>query len=159
MGVPQDDKEAFRWFRLAAETGWADAQTKLGEIYQNGWGVPKDYDEAVKMYRLAATQGNATAQSSLGGMYANGQGVPQDYVLSYMWLSVGKTNLADVAHNMSPEQIDLAQKMARRCEESNYKQCGDQFSASATSVPMRKVGGIYVVPRSHKRCHYFELCR
>jgi hypothetical protein len=54
---------------------------------------------------------------------ANGQGGPQDYVLSYMWLSAGKANLADVAPKMTPEQIGLAQKMARRCDESNYKQC------------------------------------
>ena len=51
---------------------------------------------------------------------------------------------------MTPAQIDLAQKMAKRCVESNYQQCGepqdDQFSVSATSVPMQPEGGIYVVP-------------
>ena len=51
---------------------------------------------------------------------------------------------------MTYAQIDLAQKMAKRCEESNYKQCGEpqdaQFSVSETSVPMRMEGGTYVVP-------------
>ena len=63
-----------------------------------------------------------------------------------MWLSVGKANLADVASKMTPEQIGLAQKMARRCDESNYKQCGDELSVSATSVLMQLEGGTYVVP-------------
>jgi clan AA aspartic protease (TIGR02281 family) len=63
-----------------------------------------------------------------------------------MWFSVGKANLADVAPKLTPEQIDLAQKMVRRCEESNYEQCGDPFSASATLVPMQIEGGIYVIP-------------
>jgi predicted aspartyl protease len=79
-------------------------------------------------------------------MYQNGQSVPQDYVLSYMWLSVGKANLADVTSKMTPEQISLAQKMARRCDESNYKQCGDELSVSATSVLMQLEGGTYLVP-------------
>jgi Aspartyl protease len=51
---------------------------------------------------------------------------------------------------MPPAQIELAQKMAKRCEESNYKQCGepesDQTIISATSVAMHSEGGIYVVP-------------
>jgi TPR repeat protein len=148
-GVPKDYEEAVKWYRLAAAQGNADAQTDLGLMYQYGWGVPKDYNEAVKWYRLAAAQGNATAQTDLGSMYQNGWGVPKDYVLTYMWLAVGKNYLIAVTSEMTPAQIELAQKMAKRCEESNYKQCGepsDQNSSSATtSVPMQSEGGAYVV--------------
>ena len=56
-GVPQDYKEAVKWYRLAAEQGYADAQYNLGLMYSNGEGVPQDYKEAVKWYRLAAEQG------------------------------------------------------------------------------------------------------
>ena len=152
-GVPKDYDEAVKWYRLAAAQGNALAQNNLGVMYENGLGVPKDYDEAIKWYRLAAAQGNAAAQNNLGGMYANGRGVPQDDVLSYMWLTVGKTNRREfqtVASKMTSAQIALAQKMAKRCVESNYKQCGEpqggQFSVSETSVPMRIEGGTYVVP-------------
>ena len=61
-------------------------------MYANGRGVPKDYNEAIKLYRLAAAQGLRVAQISLGSMYASGHGVPQDYVLSYMWLTIAKSN-------------------------------------------------------------------
>ena len=37
--VPEDDFEAVRWYRLAAEQGYADAQFNK---YDNGEGVPKD---------------------------------------------------------------------------------------------------------------------
>jgi uncharacterized protein len=149
-GVSKDYNEAIKWYLLAAAQGDASGQTSLGWMYQNGQGVSKDYDEAIKWYRLAAAQGDASAQNTLGAMYAFGEGVPKDRVLSYMWLTIGKGNLDLVALQMTFTQIALAQKMAKECKESNYKQCGDpqdyQFGVSATSVPMQIEGGIYVVP-------------
>ncbi len=65
-GVPEDDTEADRWFRLAADQGNAAAQYDLGLRYDNGEGVPQDYAEAILWYRLAAEQGGARAQLNLG---------------------------------------------------------------------------------------------
>ena len=42
-GVPQDYKEAVKWFRLAAEQGLAEAQYNLGNRYHNGQGVPQAF--------------------------------------------------------------------------------------------------------------------
>ena len=47
-GVPQDDKEAVKWFRKSAEQGDASAQCNLGVMYYLGEGVPQDYKEAVR---------------------------------------------------------------------------------------------------------------
>ena len=41
-GVPEDDVEAVRWYRLAAEQGYAEAQWLLGSMYGDGDGVPQD---------------------------------------------------------------------------------------------------------------------
>ena len=71
-GVPEDDAEAVRWYRLAAEQGHASAQNNLGLMYAEGNGVPEDDAEAVRWYRLAAEQGHASAQNNLGVMYDNG---------------------------------------------------------------------------------------
>ena len=60
-GVPQDDAEAVRWYRLAADQGLADAQFSLGVMYAIGDGVPKDDAEAARWYRLAADQGYVSA--------------------------------------------------------------------------------------------------
>jgi TPR repeat protein len=85
LGVPKDDKQAVKWYRLAAEQGDAWAQNYLGVAYENGEGVTKDDKEAIKWYRLAAEQGEAYAQHNLGWMYQNGQGVPKDDREAIKW--------------------------------------------------------------------------
>ena len=69
-GVPQDIREAVKWYRKAAAQGHAAAQHSLGLMYAKGEGVPEDHREAVKWYRKAANQGHAEAQFKLGKMYA-----------------------------------------------------------------------------------------
>jgi hypothetical protein len=41
-GMPQDYKEAVKWFSIAAEQGDANGQTNLGVMYEEGRGVGKD---------------------------------------------------------------------------------------------------------------------
>ena len=77
-GVPQDQAEVVRLYRLAAEQKHADAQFHLGICYGSGVGVPQDQAEAVRHYRLAAEQKHASAQFNLGFCYQWGEGVSQD---------------------------------------------------------------------------------
>ena len=56
--------EAVRWYRLAADQGYATAQYNLGNRYANGEGVPEDDLLAYMWWNLAAAQGNETAQSN-----------------------------------------------------------------------------------------------
>ena len=69
--------EAVKWYTLAADRGFADAQNNLGVCYVNGSGVELNYEEAAKWYRLAAEQGNAHGQANLGWCYEHGCGVEQ----------------------------------------------------------------------------------
>ncbi len=78
-GVLQNFEEANRWFRLAAEQGYSDAQYVLAQVYENGTGVPQNRAEAAKWYRLAAEQGNVDAQFNLALMYNRGEGVLQSF--------------------------------------------------------------------------------
>lgn len=55
-GVPQDYREAAKWYRAAAEQGDTNAQYFLGEMYANGRGVSRDRREAMKWLDMA---GNA----------------------------------------------------------------------------------------------------
>jgi uncharacterized protein len=77
-GVKQDEVEAAKWYRLAAEQGRPTAQFALGLAYQSGRGVNQDYAEAAKWLQKAAEQGRAAAQAALGLMHRFGRGVPQD---------------------------------------------------------------------------------
>ena len=77
-GIPQDYKEAVKWFTLSANQGNPHAQCNLAGMYYNGWGVPLDYKESVKWYRLASDQGDYDAQYNLAICYKNGYGVDVD---------------------------------------------------------------------------------
>ena len=68
-GVREDDVEAVRWYRKAAEQGLAQAQYNLGVMYANGDGVREDDVEAVRWFRKAAEQGLAHAQEALAKRY------------------------------------------------------------------------------------------
>jgi S1-C subfamily serine protease len=87
-GVPKDSAEAVKWYRKAAEQGFAPAQVDLGAMYHNGDGVLKDSAEAVKWFRKAADQGDSSAQSNLGVMYFNGIGVPKDALEGLAWVNI-----------------------------------------------------------------------
>ncbi|PIR00341.1 MAG: hypothetical protein COV66_07620 [Nitrospinae bacterium CG11_big_fil_rev_8_21_14_0_20_45_15] len=65
LGVTKDYKEAVKWFRKAAEQGFARGQAYLGAMYFDGEGVPKDDKEAVKWLRKAAEQGDILALNAL----------------------------------------------------------------------------------------------
>ena len=129
LGVPQDNEEAVRLFRLATKQQSAAGQSNLGWMYDNGLGVPQDFTEAVKWYRLAAEQGDAEAQYNLGKMYGNGTGVIQNFIYAHMWWNIAASNGVDngnknkVEEMMTTSDISEAQKFARECVKKNYKGC------------------------------------
>ena len=63
-GVPEDDVEAVRWYRLAAEQGHSSAQLNLGSAYNLGRGVPEDHVLAYMWANLSAAHGNEYAEGN-----------------------------------------------------------------------------------------------
>jgi TPR repeat protein len=58
-GVAQDKAKALKWYSLAAEHGYVEAQFTLARFYYNGDVVAQDKAKAAKLYGLAAEQGHA----------------------------------------------------------------------------------------------------
>ena len=85
QGVPQDDRQAAKWYGMAAGSGHVAAQSRLGAMYDQGRGVPPNLSKAMKWYRKAAQQGDLRAQISLGLIYGTGRGVPQNYFQALKW--------------------------------------------------------------------------
>ena len=85
LGVPQDFAEAVKWFRMAAEQGFAIAQNYLGVMYAEGLGVRQDYVQAHLWFNLAAAQG----------------------------IEKARKNRDIAAARMTPAQINEAQRLAR----------------------------------------------
>ena len=94
-GVPENNAEAVRWYRLAAEQGDAYAQSDLGFMSSNGEGVPQNNVRAYIWYSVAAAQGNETA----------------------------RTNRDIISERLTPDQLARGQDIATRCFESDYQDC------------------------------------
>ncbi|MDR3149129.1 MAG: sel1 repeat family protein, partial [Oscillospiraceae bacterium] len=91
FAVKQDDKEALKWERTAAEGGHTAALNNLASRYITGAGVDVDYAEAMRLLLKAETvpnpfgQGNPFARVNLGDLYRDGLGVEQDYTEAIRW--------------------------------------------------------------------------
>ena len=64
-GVAKDEVEAVKWYRKAADQGYASAQVNLGTRYWLGNGVVKDELEAYKWFLLSGAQGNELAKEKI----------------------------------------------------------------------------------------------
>ena len=84
-GVPEDDAEAVKWYRLAADQGDASAQNNLGLMYDVGEGVPEDYVTTYAWWNIAAVSGDEDAIA----------------------------NRSRVEQQMTPSQIAEAQQLSR----------------------------------------------
>ena len=89
LGIPQDDAEAVRWYRLAADQGNATAQYNLGLMYASGQGVPQDDVEAHMWLNLAAAKSSSENREKR------------------------VESRDEVAERMTPEQVAEAQRRAR----------------------------------------------
>jgi TPR repeat protein len=119
-GVPKDSAEAVKWFRLAADQGYGQAQYNLGLSYAKGIGVEKDDAEAVKWWRLVAEQGIAEGQIRMVNAYGLGVGIPMDFVEANKWAILAASNgqsidiptRVAILRELSPEQIAESKRLA-----------------------------------------------
>jgi len=129
-GIPQDYKEAARWFRAAADSGSAEAQNSLAVLHYKGLGVQLDFGEAARWLRLAAQQGLPSAETNLAYLYEQGLGLPLDYVAAYAWYSravaTGDASGADrrkqISRLMTRKQIDEAASLLTAFSSPSQKQ-------------------------------------
>ena len=126
--MEEDDSEALRWFRLAADQGFAAAQHNLAVAHANGLGgVAQDPAEAVRWFRLAAQQGHAAAQGNLGIAYSNGLGVMRDAVEAVRWFRLAAERgygaaefaLVDLEAIMTLEELEEAERRADEWREAH----------------------------------------
>ena len=71
-GVPQDQSEAARWFRKAAEQGFVVAQERFANVLLYGYGVTQSTPEALAWFQKAAEHGDVESADMLGQVYENG---------------------------------------------------------------------------------------
>lgn len=121
------------WEKLAKK-GDVDAQFSIGTMYAEGKAVLQNDEKAFEWLSKASKNGNINAQYNLSIMYYNGKGVSKDFVKAYMWTSIAIANginidavevwLKMIEKEMSDEDIEKAQELAKQCIKSKYKKCG-----------------------------------
>ena len=73
-GVERSRNEAEKWYLMAGNNGYAEAQNSLGSGYQ----AEEDYVRAKEWYEKAAAQDHPLATNNLGYLYDLGLGVQQN---------------------------------------------------------------------------------
>lgn len=101
LDFAEDDVEAVRWYRAAAEQGHADGLAGLADMYAKGEGVEKDLGEARSLYEKAADAGHDRAARVLAQAYKKGGlGVEPDTGMAAYW----ESRAADLAGGKSQQE-------------------------------------------------------
>lgn len=152
LGVPQSYSEAAQLRQVAARESNADAQNKLGAMYNDGRGLAQDPHRAGELFRQAAEQGYAPAMVNLGRMYTEAIGVKRDDIYGYalirtainIGVPAGMNELAlyelgAAGARLPPKQLALAQQIASQLSVSRSARTALSPSATdgATTVAWR----------------------
>jgi TPR repeat protein len=78
-------RQAHEWYYKAVVKGDTRALSKVGWLYENGFGLPQDYAKAFEWYEKGAENGDAISMRNLGVFYYNGWSVAQDYAKAREW--------------------------------------------------------------------------
>ena len=132
----QDDQEAFKWYKKAAELGNEYAQSEVALMYYTGKGVEQDDREAFKWSMKAAEQGYAISQSCVGDSYSEGKGVEQDYCEAFKWYMKAAEQGEETAQfglgNLYSEGKGVEQDYQEALKW--YKKSADKFAAALNIV-------------------------
>ena len=83
--IKKDYVTAANEYRPLAERGNAEAEYRIGRMYEFGNGYAQDKAQGIAWIRKAAAQGHVDAEQELGVVYATGDGVAQDDVQAVAW--------------------------------------------------------------------------
>ena len=100
-GVPQDDVEAAKWHRRAADAGMLMPNIIWGCCMLMGEALRRIIKKQRSGIALQLRRGNTNAQLVLGLLYYSGKGVMQDYAEAAKWLHLAaKAGNADAQCNL-----------------------------------------------------------
>ncbi len=98
--LPWEERIGAAWFRNQADAGDAEAQYRLGEIYESGLGEPGSKpDDAIGWYRKAAAQGHARAAFRLAHLLEQQPGQEKTAAEAYRQASLA--GLSEAIYNLA----------------------------------------------------------
>lgn len=107
----KDVKKSFELMKIAADSGYAEAERELGLMYAHAIGTEENLSKAHFWLEKAANQDDTEAQYQLGLMHGIGVGVESSMEKAYYWFA----KAADLGH----------EKAIKNCEEM-LADCGEK---------------------------------
>jgi TPR repeat protein len=77
--------KALKWFQLASKKSNAEAQFRLGYMFDRGEGVRINYQTAMDWYIKAYNNGDIAATNNIGYLYEQGSGVERNDTTALKW--------------------------------------------------------------------------
>ena len=146
-GVAKNPAEGVRYFRRAAEHGYAKANGYLGHLYKHGIGVAPDLREAERWYRRGAELGDPGAQNDLAVLLLDGgDGVRPDRNEAIKWarMAAGQNYpqafnlLARIEATAQPSRTEPAEDLLD--EGQRLYQAGNQAGAARPFLAAAQAG-------------------
>ncbi|WOE30518.1 MULTISPECIES: tetratricopeptide repeat protein [unclassified Acinetobacter] len=120
--VQKDDRQAFAWYKAAADQGLSSAQLNVGRMLAEGIGTRKDETLARKYFEKAASHGDNRASFNLAVMEEKNK----NFVGAYQWyelstrdgmldnkvISLSEGKKTALAANLTQDQIRQARDRA-----------------------------------------------
>lgn len=127
----QNYERAVYYYRLAAETGYADAQNSLGYCYEKGYGVEKDKKLALSWYLKSAENGNVTAMRNAGICYEDNN----DFSAAEEWYNKAKeAGYKDIQKDIDRIERRKKESQAARKRENFQDFLDDQIKRTGFSI-------------------------
>ena len=144
-GVIQNDKEAVKWYRLAAEQEHARAQFRLGLMYENGWGVPQDFALALMWFNLSGTNGeeSGTIQRKILGIWVTPQQSIKAREMAENWRPKNS--------RMAIKQVELSEDGKKTIEKTVSVQKQEIKSETHSKDGKEERSGTYLYKNREKR--------
>ncbi len=123
-----DVAAAMKYFRVAADGGYAQAQFIIGQAAAEGTELPKDGKLAKIMLLRAAAQGHGWAQAILGRLLVDNELPDADPVEAMTWLSIAKRDNADLDLLVALCEANL-KKLQAKLTPAQTKQAQERIAA------------------------------
>ena len=88
VGMLQDYKQAFVWYKQAGDKGNLEACYMTATMYEDGLGCNQNYTNAFNYYLKAAERGHEKSQLKVATMFDAGLGTRQSVSRAYLWYRV-----------------------------------------------------------------------
>lgn len=150
--------EAERWYRPAAEQGFAPAQLHLGLVLMHRNPGAEAAREALRWFLKAAAANNREAQYRIGLLYRDGAGVARDGRRALDWLTLAaRRGHAEACRTMARIHLDGAGVPADRDQAARWLEKAAEhglIEAMFELAELTRQGGLGVVDYAKARDFY-----